>query len=199
VFEEASVVVSPAVTMEESAQSEQIAGVRAQIALVPVSAPDEDFLYRTYASTRADEMALTGWNPEQQNAFLRMQFNLQTRSYSTDFPEAEYSIIEWNGQPAGRWIVNRAADELLLVDIGLLPEFRGKGIGSELMNQLMEEARTTNKSIRLYVERFNPALAWYDRLGFRAISEGPVYLEMTWKSGKNDNDLESQCSKVHSA
>jgi GNAT superfamily N-acetyltransferase len=182
VSEETCVVVSPVMTMEESWQRKPIPGISAQIALVPVTAADEDFLYRTYASSRADEMALTGWNPEQQHAFLRMQFDLQTSCYSKDFPEAEYSVIEWNAQPAGRWIVNRSADELLLVDIALLPEFRRKGIGSELMNQLMVEAKTTNKSVRLYVERFNPALAWYERLEFKTISEGPVYLEMTWKA-----------------
>jgi ribosomal protein S18 acetylase RimI-like enzyme len=147
---------------------------------------DEEFMIAVYASSRADEMAITGWNLEQQDAFLRMQFDAQKRSYSAQFPQAEYSLIEFDGVAAGRLIVDRSGEEILLIDIAVLSQFRQKGIGSALLHQLMEEGGRTGKAIRLHVERFNPALHWYQRLGFKTASESAIYLEMVWTPGAAD-------------
>jgi len=64
---------------------------------------------------------------------------------------------------------NRQPDQILIVDIAVLPEYRGAGIGSVLMSEILNESRQTGKPVRLHVEIFNPALAWYDRLGFWTI------------------------------
>lgn len=133
-----------------------------------------------YASSRADEMALTNWSPDQQSAFLRMQFDAQKSYYLEHFPQAEYSVIEADGAQAGRLIVDRSGPELLLIDIALLSSFRQNRIGSVLMRQLMEEGTQTGKAIRLHVERFNPVLPWYQRLGFKTAAESAIYLEMVW-------------------
>src|SRR5450755_1397194 len=102
------------------------------VSLQPVRPSDEPLLYQTFASTRADEMALTGWNAEQQEAFLRMQYEAQRRSYGMDMPDAEYSVIRRNENAVGRLILNRTPEEIHVVDIALLPAFRGLGIGGTL-------------------------------------------------------------------
>jgi ribosomal protein S18 acetylase RimI-like enzyme len=153
------------------------------ISLDPVSAADEPVLYQTFASTRADEMALTGWSEEQKESFLRMQYEAQRSSYLMQIPDAEYSVIRCDGKAVGRLIVERGKREIHLVDIALLPEFRAKGIGSTLMEAILMEARLGAKTVRLHVERFNPALHWYERLGFEAVNGGPIYLEMVWRPG----------------
>jgi ribosomal protein S18 acetylase RimI-like enzyme len=150
---------------------------------------DESFLFSVYASTRAEEVALTGWLPSQQEQFLRMQFDAQTRSYRTQFPQAKHWVIRCGEGAAGRMIldrsvhrtVDRTENEILLIDIAVLPEHRGKGIGSVLIGKLIEEASECGKAIRIHVERFNPALAWYRRLGFKTVNESEIYLEMVWR------------------
>ncbi len=153
---------------------------------------DEPFLYQVYASTRADEMALTGWNPEQQQIFLRMQYEAQRRSYQMEFPNAEYSVIRRAGIALGRLIINRTAEEIEVMDIALLPEFRRLGIGSWLMADILAEASLAGKNVRLHVERFNPALRWYERLGFREVNSGPIYLELIYHSGTEMYDGQKQ-------
>jgi ribosomal protein S18 acetylase RimI-like enzyme len=148
-----------------------------------VQPSDEPFLYQTFASTRADEMAITGWNAEQQDTFLRMQYEAQRRSYRMEMPDAEYSVIRCDEIAVGRLILNRTPEEIHVVDIALLPKFRGLGIGGTLMKAIMEEAARAGKTVGLHVERFNPALRWYQRLGFSEVSGGPIYLEMVWRSG----------------
>ena len=184
-FEEDSFVpslneLSPAVTREGKDRLAQ--DVSAQVISLDLVHPaDESFLYQTYASTRAEEMALTGWNAEQQETFLRMQYEAQRRSYLMQLPEAKYWVIRCDQIAVGRLIINRTPEEIHIVDIALLPEFRKQGIGSTLMAAIMTEGSESGKTVRLHVERFNPALHWYERLGFSAADAGPVYLEMIWR------------------
>ncbi|MGA7220085.1 MAG: GNAT family N-acetyltransferase [Candidatus Sulfotelmatobacter sp.] len=151
------------------------------IELTPVQPADEPFLYRTYASTRVEELALTGWNDEQREGFLRMQYEAQRSSYRTQSPGAEYFVILCDGSPAGRLTVDREPGKIHIVDIAFVPEFRGQGIGTALMRAIQREASQAGKSVDLYVERFNPALRWYERMGFEVVSGGPIYLEMAWR------------------
>jgi len=152
------------------------------VALRPVQPEDDAFLYRVYASTRADEMAITSWTAAQQGAFLQMQFHAQRQYYLEQYPTAEYHIIQHNGVDIGRLIVNRADDELLLMDIALLLEYRNGGIGTALIQDLMAEAAQAGKPMRLQVEFFNRALHLYERLGFSKTRDTGVYLEMEWRA-----------------
>ena len=157
-----------------------------RVGLRRVEAGDDDFLYRVYASTRMDEMALVNWTAEQKEDFLRMQFNAQTQHYRIHYPKAEYQIIQReNSAPIGRLIVNRSDDFVLLIDIALLPEFRNAGIGTTLTQALMAEAATANLPVKLHVETFNPALKLYERLGFVKSGEQGIYHEMVWKPGRD--------------
>ena len=151
------------------------------LSLYPVRPSDEPFLYLTFASTRTAEMALTGWNADQQEAFLRMQYEAQRRSYLLQLPDAEYWVIRRHETAVGRLILDRKPEEIHIVDIAILAEFRGQGIGSTLMQAIMMDASEGAKAVRLHVERCNPALGWYERLGFSVVNSGPVYLEMVWQ------------------
>jgi GNAT superfamily N-acetyltransferase len=151
------------------------------IFLRPANAADGSFMYTTFSSTRIDELAVTGWSEEQKEKFLRFQFEAQRQSYLSDLPAAEYLVIQSGAAPVGRLIVERTPSEIHIVDIALLTQFRRLGIGSILMRRILAEAEQTGKSVRLFVERFNPALHWYQRLGFEIISAGPIYLEMVWR------------------
>jgi ribosomal protein S18 acetylase RimI-like enzyme len=142
---------------------------------------DEPFLREVYASTRAEELAVTDWSDEQKRAFCDHQFTAQDAHYRAHYPTAEFSIIEADGAPAGRLYVDRWTREIRIMDIALVPEFRGRGIGTRLLGELQEEARGVEKSLTIHVEKFNPALRLYERLGFRAKEDKDVYLLMEWR------------------
>ena len=81
-----------------------------------------------------------------------------------------------DGEPAGRLYVARWKKELRIVDIALLPEHRGRGIGAELLRELLEEADAAGKPVTIHVERENPAMGLYQRLGFSPKREVGPYL-----------------------
>jgi ribosomal protein S18 acetylase RimI-like enzyme len=157
--------------------------VNKEITLRRITAADEDFLYRVYASTREEELGQTGWDREQKEAFLKMQFAAQHRFYSEQFPQAALEIVELDREPVGRFYRDRRPDEIRLIDIALLPEYRNKGIGTGLLSELLEEARQRGIVVRIHVEHANPALALYQRLGFYQIDDQGVYYLMEWSPG----------------
>jgi GNAT superfamily N-acetyltransferase len=150
------------------------------ITLRPITPQDVPFLAAVYASTRWEELAPTGWSDEEKAVFCRRQFDAQSAHYHEHYPEAAFQVIEQDGRGIGRFYVARWEKEIRTVDISLLPEFRGTGIGTKLLLELQEEARLAGKSLTIHVERFNPALKLYQRLGFKEIEDKGVYLLMSW-------------------
>jgi ribosomal protein S18 acetylase RimI-like enzyme len=163
-----------------------------KVYLEPAIPADQPFMYATFASTRTEELAVTGWSDEQKEQFLRLQFEAQRISYLREIPEAEYSVIRCGTAAVGRLIVERTPTEVHIVDIALLAEFRRQGIGSILMGRLFDEAEKAGKTVRLFVEKFNPALRWYERMRFQVIRTGPIYLEMVWRPASAVNSFNSQ-------
>jgi ribosomal protein S18 acetylase RimI-like enzyme len=148
------------------------------LSLRPARPEDQAFLFELYASTRAEEMAAWGLDASQQELFLKLQFTAQQQSYQAQFPESTHQIICLEGQPVGRLIVNRTQNEIRLVDIALLPPNRNRGLGTQLIENLLAEAKAAGKPVRLHVLAGSPALALYRRLGFSIIQETPPYLQL---------------------
>ena len=155
--------------------------INVQVDFRPALPSDEPFLFELYASTRQEEIAAWGWEDAQRQAFLSMQFNARQRQYSATAMNASHQIILCAGQPVGHiWIDHRPA-EIVLVDIALLPDQRGVGIGTALIQRLQAEAAQAGKPIRLHVLNTNRASRLYSRLGFQVSREDEIYAEMVWK------------------
>jgi len=148
------------------------------VTLRPVQADDEDFLYRLFCTSVGDELNVL--DGPQRNAILRMQFQAQQQTYNAEFPNANHQIIMLDGQVIGRVLVERSEAEHRGVDIALLPEYRSGGIGTMLIQELLDEAAGANKPFRISVVRTNPALHLYDRLGFKMTGESLTHVLLEW-------------------
>ena len=151
------------------------------ITLRPQTDADRDFLCALYASTRMEELSVTDWSEEEKRAFLTSQFEAQSEHYAKHYRGAEFSIVERENVPIGRFYVGRWKSEIRIVDIALTPETRGGGIGTALLQEVLDEGTRTGKAVTIHVERFNPALRLYQRLGFRHVDEHGVYYLMRWE------------------
>jgi ribosomal protein S18 acetylase RimI-like enzyme len=169
-----------------------------QIILRSTQPQDDSFLFQVYASTRTDEMALVNWSAEQKTDFLQMQFSAQRLHYLNYFPHAEHSLIcREDGRPIGRIIIDRSKDEILLIDIALLPEYRNTGIGTRLIRELLDEAQKKGQPVYLYVEVFNPAQHLYERLGFSKIGMEGIYFKMEWRPETVVPEISSPASQTN--
>jgi ribosomal protein S18 acetylase RimI-like enzyme len=151
-----------------------------QVHLRDVLPGDEPFLFEVYASTRQEELAVTGWSPAHIQAFLAQQFIAQHAHYQQHYTGAQFSVIMDGETPIGRLYVARWPREIRIVDIALLPEHRSRGIGTRFLKEILAEGRASARPVSIHVERMNPALRLYQRLGFEETEDKGVYLLMTW-------------------
>lgn len=143
-------------------------------------AADEPHLFEVYAASRAAELALVPWSREEQIRFLTQQHEAQRTSYRQLHPTADYLVIELHdGRPIGRMYSSRVAvSEVRVLDIALLPEWCGQGIGSALLRVLLAEADAAGDMVSLHVEIWNPAVNLYGRLGFVEAGRNDIHIRM---------------------
>jgi ribosomal protein S18 acetylase RimI-like enzyme len=157
----------------------------ATLSLRPVEPADEEFLIAVYASTREEELSQVEWPAGQREMFVRWQAQMQRQEYEARYPDAEYSVVLVDDQPAGRLWSGRDAEQIRLLDIALLPEFQNRGAGTALLKLLVGEARATGKALRHMILVTNEgARRFYERLGFEVIEVvNGAYLHMEWRPG----------------
>lgn len=145
--------------------------------LRPACEEDGELLYRIYASTRTEELAVVPWDERTRDAFVRTQFGAQDAFYRQKYPDASYDVVVAGGEPVGRLYVDRGGEAVHVIDVALLPDHRGRGIGTALLTRLIDEAQAMGKPVRLSVARSNRAgRRLYERLGFRQVAGDGVSL-----------------------
>jgi ribosomal protein S18 acetylase RimI-like enzyme len=153
-------------------------------ALRPETPADGDFLRVLFDQVRAPELA--GLEPAMLRGLLDMQFAAQQQSYRQAYPGARFEIVEMDGVAVGRQVVALTGGAVHLVDIALLAQWRGQGIGSALLCKLQQEAAGAGLPLRLHVALTNQsAEALYRRLGFKEIEVSGMHRAMEWEN-KND-------------
>ena len=166
--------------------------IQNDISFRPITDEDKDFLYKVFFSTRIDELAYTEFSDSEKDDFLRMQFRMQHTFYMENYTETDFLIIMKKGFPIGRIYLSHWKDQIRIVDIALLPEYRNNGIGTRLIKDVMEEARCKNIFVSAHVEKYNPALRLYDRLGFKGAEDREVYLYIIWVPDESSEFIPSQ-------
>jgi ribosomal protein S18 acetylase RimI-like enzyme len=155
------------------------------VTLRAVAPADEPFLRALFRTTRETLMGALGWSGAQASAFCDMQFDAQASSYRGAFPDAEYLVVlDEAARPIGRMTRAVTGEGIVLVDIALVPQARGRGIGTSLLRGLQEQAGRAGRALLLSVETTNPARALYRRMGFEVVLEDGMQVRMLWKNDK---------------
>ena len=145
-------------------------------ALRPAAPADADFEHALYASTRDDLRPL---GPEVFDGLVGMQFRAQTMSIRLEHPDAERKIVLVENSPVGRLIIDGAGDHIEVIDVALLPQYRGHGIGTSLLRGVLAQADRMGRAIMLHVEKQSRAVRLFDRLGFVICGDVGMYFAMS--------------------
>jgi ribosomal protein S18 acetylase RimI-like enzyme len=149
-----------------------------EINLRPITEEDKSFLCKVYISSREDEMGIRDWEEKERSEFLQNQFNMQHTYYMKSYKNPSFKIVLLGNVAIGRLYVERNEKEIRIIDISILKEYRGFGIGRELINCLIEESENKNIELTLHVEYYNFAKQWYKKIGFKQHGENGVYVFM---------------------
>jgi ribosomal protein S18 acetylase RimI-like enzyme len=141
--------------------------------------PEEDgdaaFLLSLYLSVRWPELDGTNWPDAAKYNFLSSQFQIQTRQYRDHYSGMERWIVNSPAGPVGRLYLLLAEAEWRVVEFSLMPEWRNRGVGTALLEELGKNADAAGKPLRLHVAQDNPALHLYLRLGFEVRTTDSLY------------------------
>ena len=149
--------------------------------LRPIQLVDLPFLQTVYGSTRVDVQNNTAWTTAQKSAFIQQQFYAQHAHYQAHYKGADFDLILLKKKPIGRLYVHRQPTDIRVVDIALLPKYQNKGIGGFLLKNIMAEGKKHHKTVSLHVEKTNPALKLYERLGFKRKAEVGMRFLLEWR------------------
>jgi ribosomal protein S18 acetylase RimI-like enzyme len=151
------------------------------ISLCTVKPSDEEFLLKLFIESRPDLSFISGVSEDQRVGIILEQFNIEQHQLRQIYPRAEFNIVMLWDEPIGRLYVNHEVTEDRIIEIGLLEEYRNKGIGGKLLNSIIENSNRMGKNISLQVAWFNHgAYAFYERHGFKTIENNGVFCEMRY-------------------
>lgn len=130
---------------------------------------DVEFLLRLRNATMNEHILREGIDVSQDNHLDRVHFHFESAK-----------IIQADNKDIGLFKVQRDSAPWDLIQIQLLPEYQGRGIGRDLIARLQNEARLSKASIVLSVYKNNPAFKLYSALNFVIDSETEKTFEMKW-------------------
>jgi GNAT superfamily N-acetyltransferase len=132
------------------------------VALRPAQAADMAFCRRIDRETMRwiVEELFGGWDDALQDEHFARKWRVE---------EVRIITVATGGvwQDAG-WLQTAPGDDaVFLKEIYLDPPFHRQGIGTRVLQLLIDEARRQSKAVTLGVVKINPARRLYERLGFR--------------------------------
>jgi len=152
------------------------------IALRIERAEDVDFLYDVFSSHTLPGLAVLPMDEAIKVSLVRMQFKSQTATYRALHPNGRFAILERDGVAIGRLVVDEVDGIATIVDLALLPDARGGGIGSALMTSLLEWLSQRCRAVRCTVLCTNVAsLRMCERVGFVRVGEQLPHVELEWQ------------------
>lgn len=146
------------------------------------SASDEPALFDVFCRVRTRDLEADSWDEQVRAATLRLQFDAQRRGYLQEWPAAETRLVLAGGTIAGWVVVDLSGPTLHLLDIAVVPELRGQGIGARIMRALQDEASRAGRPLILTVVRTNlAAVRLYSRLAFQVVQSDEMHLVLEWR------------------
>jgi ribosomal protein S18 acetylase RimI-like enzyme len=104
-------------------------------------------------------------------ADLKLDWAAHVASFRPRWEVAQVRIITRDGADIGWLQTAPGGDALFLAQLFVADAFQRQGIGTEVVNRLIEEAAQAGQAVTLGVVKTNPALRLYQRLGFRTTYE----------------------------
>ena len=149
------------------------------LSLNPATSNDSEVLYTIFKSTGPDLLPATQvQETDPLESLSRLQFDARQRHYQESYPNSAFYLVKFERFPIGNFFLATMPDEIRLLDISLLSDWRNRGIGTALLNALIMVASRQRSRLSLHVQLGNPATGLYRRLGFDELESDGIYLHM---------------------
>lgn len=137
------------------------------LSLRPAAEADIPFLVELRRQTMSRHQLASGVAPSEEERMRRVLAHFDCAR-----------VILQADKPVGLLKVRREGQAWELIQFQLLPSLQGKGVGTKLLQSLVQEAREAGAGLKLNVLKANPARRLYERIGFVVVGEKANAYEM---------------------
>lgn len=146
---------------------------------------DSAFLFHLFSQIKKAELHFDLYPEDISSQIFQMQFNAWEQMVHTNYPGCGDFLITCDSEKAGRLQVDRDSEEFRIINISLLPSFRNRGVGTKIIRDILAEARQKGKPVYLEVDKNNPAVKLYLRLGFKVCQENELKFSMKYQQNQD--------------
>lgn len=107
--------------------------------------------------------------------------NMQDKFFFQSWKAETHEIIIGDGVEIGYCSLVRSQECIFVNEIVVSPLFQNMGVGSKILNDILDEARTKHIPVKLQVLRENTAQHLYRKLGFNDIMETETHIQMEYR------------------
>lgn len=151
------------------------------ISLCPIEPQYNEFLFKVFKESRPELNLINDISEEQKTNIILQQFTMEHQQLIQMYPNAELNIVMLNKEPVGRIYINYGQTSVRILEIGVLEQYRGLGIGKKILTRVIKEAEKNEKTVNLQVAWFNQsAYTFYERIGFKVVENNGVVSEMQY-------------------
>lgn len=144
-----------------------------EVKLLQATSRDIPFLRLLRRLTMNDYLQASGLATNRKSQLARINYHFE-----------DAKLVYHNGKRIGLFKVYLCGAIWHVIQIQILPEYQGNGLGAKLLTNLIKQANEKQQSISLSVLKSNPAMNLYQKLGFMTISESDIELTMEYASNR---------------
>ncbi len=149
------------------------------VQLISPTYNDNPFFNELFTQLFEKKINLNGFPDAQKEMIIKIQFKAFESRYNNS--NVIPYLITYGKSKAGKAILEKLNNSILLSDITILYQFRNLGIGGRVIDLIKNKLSSNQNKIILHVDKGNPALRLYQKKGFKIISKNEIQFEMEWQ------------------
>lgn len=145
----------------------------------PATVADTDFARSVHHRAYRDviERQYGPWNESTQDEL-----------FAAAWSAADHEIVLCDDARCGYTSIENRHDCIYVHELVVDPDFQGRGIGTNILREVMEQAISKGVPVRLRTHVTNRAANLYRRMGFQETARTETHVLLEWNQERDDND-----------
>jgi len=135
-------------------------------------------LYSFRQATTEDLIVLDRIHTDNMRSYVEKMYPWKPKLFADSFIASQYRVVESNQEIIGFIKIVVSDTDIYLAEIQISSKYQNKGVGSSIINNLIEQAKANRQRLWLRTLKSNPAVELYQRLGFTVFETTVTHIKL---------------------